>query len=371
MCLRHLWFARRGLASFRIGFKNSCAADAGRKPFESSEIRMNRIPFEELKMMLSGVLVRLGFAQERAERCAQLFAETTRDGVYTHGVARFPRFVAMIRNGSVDVHAEPVLKTRLGAVERWDGCRGPGNAEFCMERAIALGRVQGVGCVALGNTNHWMRGGTYGWQAAEARLIGMCWTNTMPNMPPWGGLDPVLGNNPLVIGVPRAKRPVVMDTAMSQFSYGALEGYRTRGEQLPVPGGFDGEGELTRDPAAIEKSQRVLPAGYWKGSGISIVLDMMGAMLGLGLATHQLGNDPLRETGISQVFLAVDPAAFGSADERERIADAIVSSVERCTPAEAGRRVRCPGERTLRAREENTRLGLPVDAELWKQILGM
>ena len=71
---------------------------------------------------------------------------------------------------------------------------------------MGLGREHGVGCVALGNTNHWMRGGTYGWQAAEAGMIGICWTNTMPNLPPWGGVERVIGNNPLVIAVPRAKR---------------------------------------------------------------------------------------------------------------------------------------------------------------------
>src|SRR5215469_7648335 len=127
---------------------------------------MHRIAFEQLQSTLAGILVRLGFSPERAGDCARLFAETTRDGVYTHGVARFPRFVSMIRNGSVDVNAEPELMVNFGAIERWDGRRGPGNlnAQFCMARAIALGREHGVGCVALGNTNHWMRGGTYGWQ---------------------------------------------------------------------------------------------------------------------------------------------------------------------------------------------------------------
>ena len=74
-------------------------------------------------------------------------------------------------------------------------------------------------------------------------MIGICWTNTMPNLPPWGGLDPVLGNNPLVFAVPRAKGHVVLDMAMSQFSYGTLESYRKRGEQLPVDGGFDAGGK--------------------------------------------------------------------------------------------------------------------------------
>src|ERR1700674_2717218 len=131
-----------------------------------------------------------------------------------------------------------------------------------MDRANALSREQGMGCVALANTNHWMRGGTYGWQAAEAGVIGICWTNTLPNLPAWGAATPRLGNNPLVIAVPRGRNAgahVVLDMAMSQFSYGALASYRMRGESLPVPGGFDAEGLLTRDPAAIAASRRPLP----------------------------------------------------------------------------------------------------------------
>ncbi len=334
---------------------------------------MLRIPFDELQEKLAQVLRGLGFAGERAQTCARLFAETTCDGVYTHGVARFPRFVAMVRNGCVDVHAEPAVLTRFGAVERWNGRKGPGNlnALAAMERAMALSCAHGVGCVSLGNTNHWMRGGTYGWQAAAAGLIGICWTNTMPNLPPWGAADPCIGNNPLVIAVPRAGGPVVLDMAMSQFSYGALESYRQRGEMLPVDGGFDAGGNLTRDAAAIEHSQRPLPIGYWKGSGLSIVLDMMAAMLSLGNATHQLASDPLRETGISQVFLAMNPVVFGSADDAERIADEVVASVQGCKPANPGSRVRYPGERTLQVRAENRRLGLPVDPEVWAQILAM
>ena len=245
---------------------------------------MNRLSFQAVRQRLANVLLDLGFSQPRADQCAQLFAETTCDGVYSHGVNRFPRFVAMVRNGSVDPAAEPQAAARFGALERWDGRRGPGNlnAHAAMARSLALAAEHGIGCVAMGNTNHWMRGGTYGWQAADAGMIGMCWTNTMPNVPPWGGIDPCIGNNPLVIAVPRATGHVVLDMAMSQFSYGALESYRKKGALLPVDGGFDAEGRLTRDPAAIEATQRLLPVGYWKGSGLAVVLDMMASMMSLG-----------------------------------------------------------------------------------------
>ena len=333
---------------------------------------MIRIPFEKVQEKLAGILRGFGLGDARAAVCARLFAETTCDGVYTHGINRFPRFVAMIGNGSVDVKAQPERVSGYGALERWDGRCGVGNlnALMAMERAIELGRAHGVGAVALGNTNHWMRGGTYGWQAAEAGMIGLCWTNTMPNLPPWGGTEPAIGNNPLVIAVPRAKGHVVLDMAMSQFSYGALESYRKRGEPLPVDGGFDADGRLTRDAGAIEASQRPLPVGYWKGSGLSVVLDMTAAILALGRATHELIPDPLLETGVSQMFVTLNPAALGNAGRAERIADEIVESVHASKPAEAGKRVRYPGEETLRVRAENLRLGLPVEDSVWDGILG-
>ena len=318
-----------------------------------------RISYPELERALADILLRKGFARDRAALCARLFAETTRDGVYTHGVNRFPRFLRMIANGSIDIHARPRLLAANGAVERWDGERGPGNlnAHACMERAIEIARTQGIGCVALSNTNHWMRGGSYGWQATDAGMIGICWTNTLPNLPPWGAAAPLVGNNPLVIAVPRAGGHVVLDMAMSQFSYGALAAYRQRGEPLPVDGGFDAAGNLTRDPAAIEASQRPLPIGYWKGSGLSLVLDMIAALLSGGAATHQIPADPERETGVSQVFLA-----FASPPGSNLISDSIVQSL-------GG--VRYPGEQTLHTRAVNLSLGVPVDPDVWQEIFGV
>src|SRR3954462_11135434 len=117
---------------------------------------MKRIPFDEVRDTLARVLRGLGFAEHRAELCARLFAETTRDGVYTHGLNRFARFAAMVRNGSIDVHAEPVAGAPFVGLGRWDGRSGPGNLKpyAAMERAMELSREHGVGSVALGNTNH-------------------------------------------------------------------------------------------------------------------------------------------------------------------------------------------------------------------------
>jgi 3-dehydro-L-gulonate 2-dehydrogenase len=334
---------------------------------------MLRVPYADLNGALNRAMQRLGLTGERAILCARLFSETTRDGVYTHGLNRFPRFAATVENGSVDVNAEAVRTAGAGSLERWDGRRGVGNlnAYAAMQQAMGLAKQHGIGGVALANTNHWMRGGTYGWLAAEAGFFAMCWSNTLANMPAWGATTPTVGNNPMVIAVPRpgdSGGHVVLDMAMSQFSYGTLGAYSKRGELLPVDGGFDTAGKLTRDAAAIEASQRALPVGYWKGSGLSLVLDMLAAMLSGGLATYQLPRDPLLESGQSQIFLVIDPSALASAQELGLIAEGILASFHEATPADAGKPVRYPGEETLRLREENMRLGVPVDPGIWGQI---
>ena len=333
---------------------------------------MIRVPFDALNSVLHKAMVVLGIPEDRARRCALLFAETTRDGVYTHGLNRFPRFSAMVRNGSIDVHAEPTLTAAFGAIERWNGNLGIGNlnAQNSTTRAIELARKNGIGAVALANSNHWMRGGAFGWQAADEGMFAVCWSNTLANVPVWGATTPAIGNNPLVLAIPRAGGNIVLDMAMSQFSYGTLSSYSKRGTPLPVPGGYDSDGRLTDDAAAIEKSQRALPVGYWKGSGLAVVLDAIAAMLSGGTATHQFPKDPLREAGQSQIFLVIDPANLALASELDRIADGIIDSLRQAIPVDPAKPIRYPGEQTLQLREENMRLGVPVDEDIWEQMNG-
>ena len=314
-----------------------------------------RVSYDALHAAVARALSNVGMEPHRADLCARIVADSSRDGVASHGLNLFPRVLRMIRAGTIDVHARPVRVEAHDSLERWDGRRGVGawNAHECMGRAIDLARTHGIGCVALANTNHWMRGGTYGWQAAEAGVIGLCWTNTMPNLPPWGASEPRIGNNPLVIAVPRPAGHVVLDMAMSQFSFGALAAYRMRGELLPVAGGFDGAGELTRDPAAIEASGRALPIGFWKGSGLALMLDVIAAALSGGRATHQVPPRSEEETGLSQVFIAIQ------IDHRSsHVADAIVEHLG----------VRYPGERALQARRKNMEEGIPVEPSVWELV---
>ncbi|RYG30174.1 MAG: 3-dehydro-L-gulonate 2-dehydrogenase [Chitinophagaceae bacterium] len=326
-----------------------------------------RIFFDEMKDIFTDILVRCHFSPEKTERCATIFASNSLDGVYSHGINRFPVFIDYVKQGLIHVDAEPELIQQNGSIETWDGHSGPGmyNASKAMERAIVLSKSNGIGCVAIRNTNHWMRGGTYGWQAADAGCIGICFTNTIANMPPWGGKEPRLGNNPLIISIPRAGGHLVLDMAMSQFSYGKLQEYELKARKLPVVGGYDNAGELTDDPSAIVDSRRALPIGFWKGSGLSFILDVVLTALTGGQSVSRISSSG-HETGVSQAFICIYQPSYPS-----DLIEEIIAYTKSGSSVDASRPVLYPGENTLATRRENEMHGIPVDEKIWESIRNM
>lgn len=328
-----------------------------------------RISFDEVKAELQKILSGYGFTEDKASLCARLFAETTRDGVYSHGLNRFPGFIDTIEKGYVIPQNELVLAESLGSHEVWDGNLGPGNvnAYKAMNRALFLAKKGVVGIVAMRNTNHWMRGGSYGWQAAEAGCAAICFTNTEPNMPPWGGSLSKIGNNPLIIAVPDHPDHVVLDMAMSQFSFGKMENLRLSNEKLPFDGGFTSQGKLTNDPDKIIASKRALPAGYWKGSGLSVMLDLLVTILSKGNSTAELGKKEA-EYAVSQFFMAIDLETAGRSEFARGVIENLKLEVHNAQPIYENEPVYYPGERTMLTRKENLKNGLPVNKKVWKKI---
>lgn len=332
---------------------------------------MTRIPFDEMKRTIRSALEKAGMPGEKAERCARIHTESSCDGVYSHGLNRVPRFVEYIHRGWVDVNGEPSLEKVLGPIEIYNGNLGPGilNALFSMDRAIEIAKMNGLGLVALNNTTHWMRGGTYGWEAAGKGFVAICWTNTESCMPPWGAKNVGIGNNPFIMAVPRKEGHLVLDMAMSQYSYGKLQVTRLKNEKLPFPGGFDKEGNLTDIPGPIEETMRILPTGYWKGSGLAIMLDIVSALLSGGLTTAGIDRAGLGSCGsCNQVFIAIDPAQINTGEFIENAVNETIRQIKSLEPASENGEIYYPGERSLKTRKENLELGIPVDDGIWAKV---
>ena len=329
-----------------------------------------RISPEKIQSELYKLFIKYKFTNEKAKLIANVFTESTIDGISSHGINRVPLFIEHIKKGIIRVNAEAEKVASFGNIERWDGNLGPGivNATKCTNRAVELAKLHGMGMVALRNTNHWMRGGTYGKQAADANCISILFTNTKPNMPPWGGKESRIGNNPFVISIPRKKGNVVLDMAISQFSFGKINDYKLRGEKLPYQGGWDDNNKLSNDPDKILTKERGLPIGYWKGSALSIVLDMLATLLSAGNSTCKISSKEI-ETAISQVYICIYPEVFNDKGLQQKLIEEIIDFTHDVEPINTEDKIYYPGERSSQTRAKNLKEGIFVNESIWKEIM--
>jgi 3-dehydro-L-gulonate 2-dehydrogenase len=156
--------------------------------------------------------------------------------------------------------------------------------------------------------------------------------------------------------------------AMSQYSFGSLHQAKMKDEKLLVDGGYNTEGQLTKDPSEIILSKRPLPIGYWKGAGLSLLLDILATILSGGLSTQQISEHQI-ETSVSQVFIAIDISKLNNHSSIARMIENIISDYHQSATEDEKARIMYPGERVLATRKNNLANGIPVIKSIWEEIL--
>jgi 3-dehydro-L-gulonate 2-dehydrogenase len=159
-----------------------------------------------------------------------------------------------------------------------------------------------------------------------------------------------------------------MDMALSQFSFGKIQQYRLEGKELPYPGGFDDKGDLSLDADTILRNERGLPIGYWKGSALSIMLDMLASLLSQGNNVFRIGMEKY-ETGLSQVFLCWDLNRFGDQAFQKQTIREILDYVHGVNPLKPGMNTYYPGEKTMQRRSHHLKNGIEINDQVWDKIM--
>lgn len=167
--------------------------------------------------------------------------------------------------------------------------------------------------------------------------------------------------------MPRESGHVVLDMAVSQYSVGKLNQYKSNNEALPLPGGYDSAGDLSTSAADILESKRLLPVGFWKGSGLSLVLDLLASVLSQGNSTAKITQSEI-ESGVSQVFICIKPQSNAYTAQ---VIEEIISYTKTSRPEHEGGSISYPGENTLKTREKSLKDGVFVDEKIWEKVLGL
>ena len=329
------------------------------------------VQYEEAVKRMARGLERFLNAQD-AKRFAEIFAGNSLDGVYSHGMNRYPRYLSDMESGLCDAKVTQAERVSgLGGLEVWDAHFGVGPliAQQMAERAIELARTHGIACVALRNNSHWLRAGRYGLMMADAGMMGLCMTNTCMNLVAYGAKEPSTGNNPITIAIPRRAGSLVMDMAVSQYAFGKLEIMAQEGGMLDTPCGYDTDGNLTNDPKKIVESGLMTPMALWKGSALSIMIDLMVSMLSLGRTSLEIGKPADGEKGMSQMFVCMNPAAVIDMDKAEAQMEKTIAFLNSLEPKDGAHGVHAPGENLEKTRASNRERGIPVTEDTWQKIV--
>jgi LDH2 family malate/lactate/ureidoglycolate dehydrogenase len=278
-------------------------------------------------------------------------------------------YVRSFREGILNPAPELATVREAGATRVVDADNGLGVVvgQLAMDQAVELAAAHGVGVVAVRNSGHAGMLAIHVLRAAARGMIGFFTSNTPAIMPPWGGLEPRLGNGPIAYAIPADGDPVVLDMACSAVARGKIRLYADRGEPLPDGWALDRDGRATRDPhAALEGV--VLPMATYKGYALAFVNEVLAAALSGAALAADMPRDFLREGSTvldrwccGHLAIAFDVASFAEPAAFRATVGRLRELMRTTPPAPDGARVLVPGEPEAACRAERIRDGVPLD----------
>ena len=201
-----------------------------------------------------------------------------------------------------------------------------------------------------------MRGGVRLAERGE-QTISISFTNAQ-RQSPWGGTTATLANNPMVIAVPRKEGHIVLDMApAANIRLARCCNTRVIMNSCGASG-YDSDGNISHDPVAIAASKRLLPFGFWKGSGLTMMIDLLVTVFGKGGQWLQTGSAAWGVRSASQVFIAIKPQ---DTQQTHSLIEEIFKAIKSSPPVNPDKPVVYPGENTLKMRNKNLKEGVLVD----------
>ena len=249
------------------------------------------VPETQHNTLVAAAYRKRGFHEDEAAEGARFCAEASRHGIRTHNAIKALHLDHLFGSGSkgcVPGAAIEERPSRFAAAKIWNANKklGQSVAYRAMDAAIQLADQFGVGMVSVDNAFHYLWGGGYVMDAARRGYFAYtnC-TAALAEVVPFGGKFPTLGTNPHSWGFPTTDAvgfPIVVDWATSVVAMGRVQQLKREGKPLPPLAAVDKDGKPTTDPNAAVS---LLPFGGHKGYGLSLINELVGALIGTSLPT--------------------------------------------------------------------------------------
>ena len=327
---------------------------------------------DQLTALAADVFEAVGCQREEAQRVGSHLVEANLVGHDSHGVIRIPSYVQWVQDGKILANQSIRVVTENDAIAVVDGQFGLG--QTIGEQAIQLGidksRKHGVAVVALRNSGHLGRIGDWPEMAAQAGMMSLHFVNTSGAgmlVAPFGGIDRRLSANPVAAGVPTGNgAPMILDMSACTIAEGKVRVALNKGELVPDGCLIDAEGNPTNDPAVFYgEPGAILPIAGHKGSGLSMIIEMLAGALTGGSCTNPENGWRVANGMLS---IIIDRTFFGSAEEFFPEVTRFVNFVKSSRTVNADGEILMPGEIEQRTRVQRLEHGIELDDTTWRQI---
>jgi L-2-hydroxycarboxylate dehydrogenase (NAD+) len=336
------------------------------------------VPWERCVDFATRAYEACGLPPDQAHDAAEALVDSDGHGTSTHGLKNLRRYVVELMEGRANPRPDirVVGGGKAGVVMTGDGALGHVAAYAGVRKAIELAREYGVGTVIVRDSNHYGHSGFWASLPVRHNMIGFAVTNATAGIAPWGGKEPMIGNNPPSWAVPTRVvdpasplppgeyEPVFLDMALSVVAGNRLDIYRRRGEPIPKGWALDKDGNPTTDPTARAEGGTLAPIAGYKGTGLAIMLSMVTSFLAAApFDTERL--DPKTGQRIPGLtghwFAAYDIAQFTDLEEFCRATRETRDRIRSSPPKAGVERVYAPGDLENEKARKHRAEGIPLE----------
>src|SRR5688572_15471353 len=233
-----------------------------------------------------------------------------------------------------------------------------------IDKAVEICRKNGVALVGVNNT--WFSGrlAYYVERAARHGYVAMHTTNTTARVAPYGGIDRLMGTNPVAIAFPGEDDPLVIDISTAATTWGDVALAGAKGETLAQGLAVDPQGRSTVDPGAALEGAFLAWGGH-RGSALAVAIQLFGILAGSAVVIDDAANFGL-------FFLVIDPEILMPGGKFKPQVSELRRTLAASRPMKGTPKVRVPGDGSLQRRKDALAAGVvTIDERVYRRILAL
>ena len=320
-----------------------------------------KIKIKELEKICLSILMKKGLSRRDALAVYGEYLDSELSGHKGHGFQAFVEFGAKL------IYSEGkarIIKENDNLLYI-DGKRNLGQI-VCSEyvpKLIKKAKKKNIAIMGIKNMHSYLRPGTHAKLAAENDIVGFVFNyGGRPRIAPAGSIDPFFATNPIAIGIPGKKYPIVVDMATSKKSLMAVRLAKKIGKKIPKGLAIDSRGNSTTNPDQALMGA-LLPFGDYKGSALALVVEILTKTM-FDIDVHDE-----KKAGRGFLFIFFDPKSFIDIKKFKTNVSKMADEIKHLRKEKGVDEIFIPGERSEKERIKNRKKDyLDIDEKIIKEI---